>query len=623
MVFNGNNIGKKYASRASTAKINIDLPTLNILCRYILQDPRLIRMEHLVNMRRLFYIVDRTTYENDPEKVKRVGFIIKALEARLDYNLTDMELILNYINGGIQFKVEFIDYDHLVMDKSNIQYCHRMVEELLKYSFFYNDIDELQDIITQFKSTDISKRSSLILQTEPIIDRIKNSFRKAHVEDNLNDVTFSLEDGTFETAVTDTYNMVTNPSRRLFTGMQGLNEMIGGGFESGRVYMFLGVAGVGKSLTLLNLINQIKKYNTNVRPKDPTKIPCIVLLTMENTVVETITRMFDMVVENSHGMANYELGEVIYKMRNEGGMRISESSPLDIVIKYKPNRSISTDYLYTLYDDLIDQGKEPVCFIQDHIKRIRSIDGNQELRLELGDIVNEFKVFAADKDIPILTVSHLNREATRILEEASRKGNQDSGKLIGKSNTGESLLMIDNLDCGITIARDYDRDGMMYMTFHRIKMRDKGSTREYIAQPFLPDNGIRLVEDFGGIPQFKESIHTIPGVQTQSSSHIKIDGTSSLNNIIELDNDSKDNAFSRNTFNLNPIAVRNNSEEFQSQMELFDDGLSELIIENNQAINNMNMINMNILPSQNPPVKAITFVPVQAITFDMSLIKNK
>lgn len=616
MVFNGNSIGRR-GNRIANAKINIDLPTLNIFCRYMLQDSRLIRMEHLGNMRRLFTMIDRSTYENDPEKVKRIDFIYKALEARLDNNLTDQELILNYINGGISFQVEFIDYDHLQMDKGNVQYCHKIVEELLKYAFFYKDIDELQDLITQFKSTDISKRTPIILQTETVIDRIKNEFRKSHVEDNLNDVTFSLEDGTFESAITDTYNMITNPSRRLLTGMQGFNELIGGGFESGRVYMLLGVAGVGKSLTLLNLINQIKRYNINIRTKDPTKIPCIVLLTMENTVVETITRMFDMVVENSHGMANYDLGEVIYKLRTEGCMRISESSPLDIVIKYKPNRSISTDYLYTLYDDLQDRGKEPVILIQDHIKRIRSIDNNPDLRLELGDTVNELKVFAADKDIPVLTVSHLNREATRILEEASRKGNQDSGKLLGKSNTGESLLMIDNLDCGMTISRDYDRDGQMYMAFHRIKMRDKGSTRDYIAQPFLPDNPIRLVEDLGSIPQFKETLHTMMGMSSIVG-NVKMDGASSLNRVVDFNNDSNDNAFkTKDTFNLGPVAI---NDSLNSQLEEFDEGLSSFIIENDNMMKQLE--SMNTLPSLNPPIEPIIFMPMDAITFNPALIKR-
>lgn len=578
MVFNGNEIVKRKSNRSGdVARINIDLPTLNILCRYVLQDPRLIRMEHLVHVKRMLNMMDPASYENDPEKTKRVNFLIKAVEARLDNGLTDMELILNYINGGIYFQVDFLDYDNLSMDQKNIKYCHNIVEEILKYAFLYNDVDEIQELITEFKAADTSKKGSVAIKLEPVLDRLKNEFRRAHIEDNINDVTFSLEDGTFETAVTDAYNMITSPSRRLYTGMQGLNEMIGGGFESGRVYMFLGVAGVGKSMTLLNIMNQIKKYNVHVKPKDPTKIPCIVLLTMENTVIETITRLFDMVVDNSHGMANYDIGEVLYKLREEGGMKVTDSSPLDIVVKYMPNRSISTDYLYTLYDNLQDIGKEPVCVIQDHIKRIRSIDGSPELRIELGDIVNEFKVFAAEKDIPLITVSHLNREATRIIEEASRKGNQDSGKLIGKSNTGESLLMIDNLDCGITLTKDYDRDGAAYMTFHRVKMRDKGSTRDYIAQPFYPDNPIRLIEDMGGIPQFKESIHSTPGIDS-SSTHIKVDGASSLSQVINPTDDdiAFDNAFAKlvNTYGKE-INATDDSPEFNEQMKLFDEQLSE------------------------------------------------
>jgi hypothetical protein len=180
--------------------------------------------------------------------------------------------------------------------------------------------------------------------------------------------------------------------------------------------------------------------------------------------------------------------------------------------------------------------------------------------------------------------------------------------------------MIDNLDCGITIARDWDSDGQMYMTFHRIKMRDKGSVREYIAQPFLPDNSIRLLEDFGGIPQFKESIHTIPGFAgMQNKTHVKIDGASSLSKVIDVDDsDNDDNAFNKNSFNLNPISATDNSTEFQSQMDMFDDGLSELIIENNEAmknIENFNRSSESIYNLSNPVKvrKAITFCPIKKL----------
>ena len=109
MVFDGNDIGRQKSKAIKTAKINLDLDTLNILCRYMIQDVRLIRVDHLVNVKKLLYILDISNYENDPDKMRRLNFISKALEARLDNNLTDRDLIFNYINGGIDFKIDFID----------------------------------------------------------------------------------------------------------------------------------------------------------------------------------------------------------------------------------------------------------------------------------------------------------------------------------------------------------------------------------------------------------------------------------------------------------------------------------------------------------------------------------
>ena len=513
-------------------KINLDLITYNIFCRYVLQSSSMVRMEHLVNLRKLINVIDYSTYENDPEKVKRINFIRKALQARLDDNINDRDIILTYVNGGLSYPIDFLDYNKIDMSRDEIAYVHKLASETLQYQFVYGKIDDIQDICTQIKMTDYANRGGIIQKFEMMVDDLKNEFRRTKINDNSIDMTFSLQDGQFQSAITDTWNMITNPSRRLVTGMQGLNEMIGGGFESGRVYMLLGTSGVGKSITLLNLIYQMKRFNRHYKPKDPTKIPCILLLTMENTVVETITRLFDLVIENSHGMANYSLNQVIEMLRTEGELVVNDSSPIDIVIKYKANKSVDTSYLYTVCDDLDDEGYEVICLVQDHVKRIRSTYANSDIRLELGDIVNEFKVFAAFKDIPVITNSHLNRDAARILEDAARKSNQDAGKLLGKSNIGESMLMIDNLDCGIIIALDFDREENRYMSFNLIKMRDK-TDRLYIAQPFLPNSKIRLVEDVGGIPQFKETIHGNQDIK-RSNTIIKISGASNLNNIDDL-----------------------------------------------------------------------------------------
>ena len=563
-------------------KLNLDLRTYDILCRYMLQSVHLIRIEHIVNLRKLLSVLDPSTYENDPEKMKRINFLNKAIEARVDKNVGDRDLILTYVNGGLTFKIDFLDYDHIDLSEKEISMVSSLITEALQYSFMYSAADRMQDILTRFKTSDYNNRGNIVREYEAEIDRVKNEFRKVKLDDDINDVTFSLRNGVFENAITNTWNLITSPSRRLMTGMQGLNEMIGGGFESGRVYMFLGVAGVGKSITLLNLLYQIKNYNIHYRTKDPTKTPCIVLLTMENTVVETITRLFDLVIESSKGMANYELDDVINKLRTEGKLCINDSSPIDIVIKYKRNKSVNTSYLYTLYDDLSDDSYEPIVFIQDHIKRIRSVDFTTDLRLELGDIVNEFKVFAADKDIPMITVSHLNREATKILEEAMKKGNQDNGKLIGRSTIGESLLMVDNLDCGITLTKDWDRDGNCYMTFNRIKMRDKGSTRDYIAQPFLPGSEIRLIEDVGGIPQFKESIHNLElrpttSIRMSGASSLSTPGDTKLIDVIDLNTDTKDNVFNVTDFEPTKEVIELNPDNIGEESKNFEDIMSGLV----------------------------------------------
>lgn len=540
-----------YNNQNNLIKVQLDLMTYDILCRYVLQPSSMVKMEHLGAVQKLISIIDPSTYENDPEKTKRVKFLFRALEARLQQGIHDQELVLSYVNGGLTFNIDFLDYEHLSLNKNEIEYVGSLVTETLKYRYLYAQIDNLQDVCSRFKTTEFTNRGNIVSEMEGYIDNIKTEMRRSKVSDNIVDMEFSLEDGVFENTVTDIWNIVRNPSRRLITGMQGLNEMLGGGFESGRFYMIMGISGVGKSLTLLNIIYQIKRFNAGYQTKDPTKRPCIVLLTMENSVIETVTRLFDIVNEDSLGMENYTIQDVLRILREEGQLVLNESSPINIVVKYKPSRSIDTSYLYDMADDLEDRGYEIICLVEDHIKRIRSVYNNPDVRVELGDIVNEMKNFAVEKDIPVISNTHLNREATRIVEDTLRKGNQDTGKMLGGSYMGESLLMLENMDLGISIAVDFDREGNKYITFNLSKMRDKmKNPRTYFAQPFAQGSTIRLVEDLGGIPQFKESLHAAP--EMNMGSVVKISGASSvvddIKNLINLEDDDGENLFSQKSY---------------------------------------------------------------------------
>ena len=543
-------ISSPYKKKVKKLKMNIDQRTLTILCRYILSSSSYLRTSHLINLRKLINNIDLSNFENDVEKLNRIRFITLGLQARIDNNLTDQEMIISHVFSNCDFEVNFIDLKNIEMNADELNWVNQTVESFLKYYFIYDVADELLDICTRIKSSDLSAREQVINEFEAAVKKTQNYFREVKQDSSVTDMQFSLREGPFEKTLQDTYNLITNPSRRLLTGMQGLNDMLGGGFESGRTYMFFGLTGMGKSLVLLNLIYQIKRFNKNYKPKDPTKTPCVVLLTMENTVVETLTRLFDLSTKQSIGMENYSFNEVLYKLRTEGELVLNNESPIDIVIRYKANRSVDTNYLYELTDDLENDGYEVICLVQDHVKRIRSIWGATELRLELGDIVNEFKVFAAEKDIPVITNSHLNRDAARVVEEdAAKATHTDVAMKLGKSNAGESLLMLDNLDCAFIINPDYDDDGNKYMVIKSIKSRVK-EARPYIVQPFVYGSSIRLAEDIGGVPLFVESLHQNRNIDTRVPG-VKVDSSNVFNNLKTYNGPSNNTMNSINELPLN------------------------------------------------------------------------
>ena len=70
----------------------------------------------------------------------------------------------------------------------------------------------------------------------------------------------------------------------------------------------------------------------------------------------------------------------------------------------------------------------------------------------------------------VVSVSHLNREGNKMIDENITANKFDLTRLLGRNNVGESLLMLDNLDMGIIITKEYDKDMNAYIGFSTIKM---------------------------------------------------------------------------------------------------------------------------------------------------------
>ena len=513
--------------------INFDLNSLNLMCTYVLTENRNIKRGQYINLRNLMELLDMEKYINDQERYKRVLFIRKALEGRLVKGLNDPVAIVKYVNGGL-LDSDIIDINNFIgMSNNEIDWINETVSNTLSSSFLYENAQDGIDILTRFLAAEAKDISSTFSEAREWIRRMNNEFRRNEVS-KASDRMFSLKPDEFSNMIRDVHQEVTSNFRHLVTGMQGFNQLIGGGFENTRCYLLLGLTGVGKSLTMLNIAYQLKKYNKGFKAKDSTKIPCVCVLTMENTVTETIQRLFS--IATGEDIRNFSAEEAEQMLRTTGELYLSDSSPIDIIIKYQPNRSVDTSYLYTLCEDLEDEGYEVICMIQDHVKRIKSTSGNPDLRLELGDVVNEMKTFAIIKDIPVITDSHLNREGARVIDQSSTRSTMDLTRMLGKSNIGESLLMLDNIDLGIILNKECDADGNEYMVFKNIKERVQ-TFRSYICQPFHKDNPIKLIEDFySPVPVFRESLYNEPTMNTQHHNN-NVKNNAYNANIITIDDD--------------------------------------------------------------------------------------
>ena len=243
---------------------------------------------------------------------------------------------------------------------------------------------------------------------------------------------------------------------------------------------------------------QIKQGNQKYRTKDPLKRPAILMATQENLVGETVDRLFSLcVAENtSDRLKNYRPQDAIKLLKNKGRMKLTKDNNIDIIVMYKPAGSIDTSDILAEIENLEEEGVEVICLIHDYIKKIKSINPNKEKRLEMGNVVDEFKVIAVDKQIPVILANQLNRDASKTIDSATECNKTDLGRFLGAANVSEAWTVIENSDwVGIVNRERLMSTNQLYLTIHRLKIRyGSDDSIDYFNHPFLP-NEFGLMED--------------------------------------------------------------------------------------------------------------------------------
>lgn len=486
-------------------KIKFDITRLDMIISFLYKQSVLRTRKTLTNTYKLFQNLDESLIVDNPDLMARVWIIKTTLRGRLEEGFENDENLMQYCfdqSDSDEFKEKTLKYilENKKISYEESKYIVKTIDDTLEFGYVITIKGIVQDIIDKIDDQQYKTYKEVSNDLYEIANSIINIKRRTTSLGS--DQTFSLNTEEFEEVVEDALQKLKDRNRVFITGIQRLNTLLSPGYLSKRLYIYLAFPGKGKSTILLKSALDIKRYNAGVKTKDPDKRPAVLLLTLENDIPETIERLYNMAVD-ADDIRNFTAKQVKRKMREKGHLRLTAEDNIDIIIKEYKNRELDTNDLYTIINDLDDEGVEVISLVLDYIKRIRPVERANDEKTELKNISNELKELAKYFDIPVITAQQLNRSGASVVDAALQAKKEDVTRLVGRDSIAGAWEIIENSDFCCIINPEVKSDTQeLFLTFKLLKRRYRSSEEneklrrlEYFNQPFEPNNEIRLLDD--------------------------------------------------------------------------------------------------------------------------------
>jgi archaellum biogenesis ATPase FlaH len=461
----------------------------------------------LINLHSLVQMVNVNVYKRNQGIKARINFLDMLLTARLAEGLNNRKLMLSYAmehcDNPEMIREEVVpEINQVKLNSRAVHHLNLKIADKLTNGFAFG---YQEAVFKMYEDLEASNYTSIREWNQGFKQLLIDMLHDIRTSENFNDemMTLDLSDGNFESVAKVLIERLQSPRNRLQTGSQAINELLGGGFEAARAFLFFGLPGVGKSVVLLNICEWLRNHN-KVVPKDPTARPAILYITQENSLAETLERLFNMTV-TADELSNYTPEEVVHLLRTKGGFKLTTKDDIDFIIKYYDDKEISTVDIYSIIEDIEDTGREVIALVHDYIERIRSSANLPDLRLELAQVANDYAVLSKRLQIPVIGAGQINRKGSDTIDSQVEGNRTDVIRSLGRGAISESWAMLKNLDAAFFVHREEDTDGNEYMCFLKIKFRGKSGKfkkknkkkmfESYVAHPFDPENGIKLMDD--------------------------------------------------------------------------------------------------------------------------------
>ena len=498
-------IKRRNSTPSDKIKVKFDVELLNSLIKYLRCE--YVSQSCLSQLRKFIKYVDIDAYEYEEAIYPRLKTLDILTRIISEEGIRDENLIRTYLNDEYSNGLSVIDqvgFEKNQLSSTECDFISNAVRIRVQTIAISMKKNEILDTLEKIDASSFS--TSYYQLVETIRKQMTELITELQVADNdqglMKEFAFSMKDAA--ALIDKIVKKAKRPASVLQTGIRQLNAILSPGFQSGRMYCFLGGSGKFKSGTLLNIAEQIRRFNPQIPAYENGLRKCILFITLENSIEETVERIYDMYCEPNGNIRDDDTQQVIDALRNNGGYDFTATSGIDIFMKYAGNLEINTGEIHVYMKELREKGYMPICIILDYIKRIDSVhNSNGDERVRMSFVAKELKAIAQYYEIPLITAMQLNREGNSIIDAAMRESKQDVARFVGSSSIGNAWDIIEDSDWVCLINPEIQiSTGQKFLTFKRLKIRVKseatdsgGNVIDYFNHPFEIDRGIKLQTD--------------------------------------------------------------------------------------------------------------------------------
>lgn len=333
--------------------------------------------------------------------------------------------------------VEQLNREPTIQTQAEVLRLCRVLADYIKWAKMLQKKDSFASALDLMDSEDESNIKNVVETMYKLSTEMISAYNVINVSE-VSNVFDTCDKDAMKAVIADAKD-ARDPNRGIITGIRGLNSLLSPAYLGGCLYVYEGLPGNYKSGILLKGHVDTLKYNQHLKESLNGKTGISMYISMENTMTQTVRRLWSLLYPSAD-MSMFSVDEISEMM----DQALTENEMRSVVLYYG-YREKSTADIANIIRSYNRDDTEVVALFFDYIKRVRpartDAAATASEKSELNAIMNEFKLIAAQFNIPIVTGHQLNREAAKLVDEVVRNGGYNkTDSVLSRSQTGSALI---------------------------------------------------------------------------------------------------------------------------------------------------------------------------------------